>query len=125
VARVALADRSAFGRLYAMLSAQVMVDVGRVLPDPTDAVAVTRATFVEVWCLARFHAERDTDVPAWIARIAQRRATDRRSLATRSESGPVADTPQAISSRRWWASMNAIHDRYTARTLSELLGPVR
>jgi DNA-directed RNA polymerase specialized sigma24 family protein len=70
VARVALADRPAFVRLYAMLSAQVMIDIGRILPDPEDAAAVTRATFVEVWWLAQFHAQPDTDVPAWIARIA-------------------------------------------------------
>jgi DNA-directed RNA polymerase specialized sigma24 family protein len=76
--RVAAGDRAAFRRLYAFLAMRVWRDAARALPNPADARAVTRATFVEVWQLAGHHLDQEwVDIRAWIAAITARRAEDR------------------------------------------------
>jgi DNA-directed RNA polymerase specialized sigma24 family protein len=76
--RIAAGDRAAFRRLYAFLAMRVWRDAVRALPDPADARAVTRATFVEVWHLAGHHFDHDwVDIRPWIAGITAQRVGDR------------------------------------------------
>jgi DNA-directed RNA polymerase specialized sigma24 family protein len=104
VRRVARTDRSAFTSLYQALAPAVAADLRAALPDPADAAAITSATFVEVWWLARFHTASDTDVPVWITGIATRRAAERL---------PAAGHPSS--------PMPAIHDRRNELALAALL----
>jgi DNA-directed RNA polymerase specialized sigma24 family protein len=85
VTRTAVHDRMAFRRLYAFLAMSVWHMAAHRLPNPHDAAAVTRSTFVEVWHLAR-HCRTDAggDARAWVTAIAAGRVDDR----TRIRTGP-------------------------------------
>lgn len=77
VGDVAHANHHAFIRLYRTLAPRVAAELGVALRDPAAIAAITSATFVEVWWMARFHTGSDTDVLAWITGIAVRRAGER------------------------------------------------
>jgi hypothetical protein len=78
VTRTAADDRVAFRRLYAFLAMSVWRAAVRRLPNPNDAAAVTRSTFVEVWHLARHRASgADDDARAWLTAIAAGRMGER------------------------------------------------
>lgn len=80
VGRIAVRERAAFRCLYASLALPVWCDAPQALPNPADARAVTRSTFVEVWHLARHHVGQScVDTRIWIAAITARQADDRRS----------------------------------------------
>ena len=107
VHQVARADRHAFACLYERLAPAVVKSLHVAVPDPVEATAITAATFVEVWLLARFHTAADTDVPAWILGIAIRRAGERWPAEARTGTGDSASaaprpslSPQAIQDRR-------------------------
>jgi hypothetical protein len=79
VGRIAVRDRAAFRCLYAFLALPVWFDATRALPNPTDARAVTRSTFVEVGHLARHHIDQScVDTRIWIGAITARQVHDRR-----------------------------------------------
>lgn len=67
---VAAEDRAAFVDLYHRASGPLLAAVRSRRPAPPDAIAVVAAIFLEVWWLARFHAEAGVDAMAWIDRIA-------------------------------------------------------
>ena len=98
--RVAHADKRAFTQLYNELAPDVAAELRVAAPDPADAAAITSATFVEVWWLARFHTAQDTDVSAWVTGIAGRRAGERTPLSN---------------------SFHAVHDRRNELALGRLL----
>ncbi len=105
VARIATGDRAAFRCLYAFLAMPVWREAVRALPQPADARAVTRSTFVEVWHLAGHHVDHSgIDTRAWIAAIAARRVDDR--LRTSTTPCPVLGD----------------YDSHTHRELAALLG---
>jgi DNA-directed RNA polymerase specialized sigma24 family protein len=80
VERIAGGDRTAFRCLYSFLVMLVWREAIRALGNPTDARAVTRSTFVEVWHLAGQHLDHGRHgARTWIAAIAARLADDRRS----------------------------------------------
>lgn len=89
VVRVAAGDRPAFRTLYGLLAPRVWGEAVRLLP-PGDARAVTRATFVEVWRLARHHLDDETGVCAWVLGITARRVDDRIRLV--GEPSPHRDS---------------------------------
>jgi DNA-directed RNA polymerase specialized sigma24 family protein len=84
VDRVAAGDRAAFRCLCTMMSTGVWRAAVLALPRPLDARAVTRATFLEVWHLARHHVnDPPADASVWITAIAMRRIGERlRTLGT-------------------------------------------
>jgi DNA-directed RNA polymerase specialized sigma24 family protein len=86
IAGIAAGNMSAFRGLYAVLAVRVWRDASRLMPHPGDAWAVTRATFVEVWHLARFHVDAGgLDPDAWIAAITAHQLEERlRSNGRRS-----------------------------------------
>jgi DNA-directed RNA polymerase specialized sigma24 family protein len=106
VERIAVGDRAAFRCLYAFLFKRVWRTAIQVLPRPVDARAVTRATFVEVWHLARHHVDHPpAEVRTWIAAITARHVNERlRAL----------DIPCLLVDD---------YDRHLHRELAELLGP--
>jgi hypothetical protein len=105
VGRIAGGDRAAFRCLYAFRVMGVWHDAIRALPRPADARAVTRATFVEVWYLARHHVEHShDDAYAWIAAITARHVGERRR-APAASGGFLGD-----------------YDRHVHRELASLLG---
>jgi hypothetical protein len=121
VRRVAQTDHGAFTDLYGTLSAAVLTEIRRTLPERVDAGAVNCATFVEVWSLAGFHCETGTDVPAWIAGIANRRASERLRL-TNLHCGQNGIDDRARTGRPpFWDDFLATDDRRVALTLDGLL----
>ena len=75
VSRVAAGDRAAFRRLYAFMAMRVWHIVANTPLGPTDGVAVTRSTFVEVWHSARVAPH--YDARDWMARVTTDRVNDR------------------------------------------------
>jgi DNA-directed RNA polymerase specialized sigma24 family protein len=123
VRRVARADRPAFASLYDTLSPRVSVQIQQTLPDRVDAAAICRATFVEVWWLARFHVALGTDVLAWIAGIAARRGAERlRAAEFHREADELNHGADTDRGRRRVAA-NAIADRSAELALKSLLDP--
>jgi hypothetical protein len=119
---IATASRPALAELYDTLSAAVREEITPLLPAD-DAAAVTRATFVEVWFMARLHLT-DPDVVAWIAGIARRRAGERvrdSESTARVSGGP--DRTAAASD--WRADLAGIHDRRVDLALAAALGQAR
>lgn len=76
IALVATGDHTAFARLYDKLAPVVYGIATRLVQNPSDAAAVTHASFLEVWRQApRFNCDED-HVQTWVALIAHRRAVD-------------------------------------------------
>ena len=108
--RVARGDRSALSGLHDALAPDVLCTIRRRLPDAAKSMSVLRATFVEVWWLARFHTC-DGAVRAWLTGVADRRAAEH----VRGSSD-CAD---------WCAHRSdiiAIHEAHTDREFDRLLG---
>ena len=95
VRRVARGDERAFARLYDRLAPAVSDRIAAAVPDPADVAAITSATFVEAWWLARFHSAAGADVPAWIMSIASRRAGER-IAGLRAGTGDDAFPPRTV-----------------------------
>jgi hypothetical protein len=76
IRRISDDDRDAFVELFDHLSGRLFDALRHRLPSPYLAAAIVTATFVEVWWLAGFHAGQDSDVVAWMDRIAQRRIAE-------------------------------------------------
>jgi len=104
--RVAHGDRSALSGLHDALAPDVLRTIRRRLPDAAKSMSVLRATFVEVWWLARFHTC-DGTVRAWVTGVADRRA---------------AELVRGSSDRVDWSDVIAIHDAHTDREFDRLLG---
>jgi DNA-directed RNA polymerase specialized sigma24 family protein len=92
VDRIGEGDRAAFRCLYSFLVMLVWRDAVRALGNATDARAVTRSTFVEVWYLAGQHLNRrGLGTRTWIASITARLVDDRRSRPRRHVSCALLD----------------------------------
>jgi DNA-directed RNA polymerase specialized sigma24 family protein len=115
VRRIALEDRTAFADLYDALAARLLRQVQASTADPVQAAAITCATFVEVWMLARGHVDPDTDVYAWITDIVGRRAADRQPA------GRTCTQDREPWPRPWWAAAPDLHDRQMVLSLCSLL----
>jgi hypothetical protein len=85
VRRIADNDRDAFGELFDRVAAPMSNAVSRKVPDPVRVAGIVAGALVEVWWLAGGHVDPDTDVPAWITGIVNRRVGDSESP------GPVPD----------------------------------
>lgn len=82
--RISAGDRAAFRRLYTIFSKRVWRSAMLALPQPLHARAVTRATFLEVWHLARHHVNQPTlMLRVWITAVTARHIRERiRTLDT-------------------------------------------
>ncbi|WP_035799313.1 sigma-70 family RNA polymerase sigma factor [Kitasatospora mediocidica] len=77
VAKVAIGDQDAFGRLYDAVAGPVLGLVRRVLRDPAQSEEVTQEVMLEIWrTAARFRPDRGAAM-AWVMTMAHRRAVDR------------------------------------------------
>jgi hypothetical protein len=85
VARVASGDRLALRCLYAFLAVRVWHTVARALPHPSDALAVTRSTFLEVWHTAGGAGR--YDARDWIEAITAVRVDERRRVLSAHDHG--------------------------------------
>ena len=74
--QVAHGDRSALVGLHDALAPDVLRTIRRRLPDAAESMSVLRATFVEVWRMARYHTN-DGAVRGWVTGVADRRAAER------------------------------------------------
>jgi hypothetical protein len=88
VERIADGDRSALKALYLGLRESASENTRRALSRSEDVAAVVCGTFVEVWCLARFHRTADAGVRAWVISIAAVRTADLQRLALTRGPGP-------------------------------------
>ena len=102
VRRVAAKDRTAFAELHRALSPPLVAFARSRGLAPADAAAVLRATFTEVWWMARFHTSPADDILDWTMDIVLRRVADR------DDDGGASTTA---------------HDQHTASVLSGLLRP--
>lgn len=75
--RVAAGDRSAFSRLYDMLSPRAFGLILRVLVDRSQSEEVLQEVFLEVWQSAGRFAPNKGQGRSWVLTIAHRRAVDR------------------------------------------------
>lgn len=75
--RVASGDRSAFSRLYDMLSPRAFGLILRVLVDRSQSEEVLQEVFLEVWQSAGRFAPNKGQGRSWVLTIAHRRAVDR------------------------------------------------
>lgn len=109
VARTATGDRAAFRCLYAFLAMSVWRVAALGLPQPGDASAVTRSTFIELWHLAGRHSSDDPhrDLRARLAAITAVRVNDRTRILNHGGVGVVD------------------YDACVRRELRDLLGPGR
>jgi RNA polymerase sigma-70 factor, ECF subfamily len=118
VGDVARANHHAFTRLYRSPAPPVAAELRAALPDPAGAAAVTSATFVEVWWMARFHTAPDTDVRARITSVAARRAGQRPAEDTRATGHSAASGPpdgtRAMHDRRYELALAALLDHSCA-----------
>ncbi len=86
IALVAKGDHIAFARLYDKLAPVIYGIATRLVQNPSDAAAVTHASFLEVWRQApRFNSDED-HVQTWVALIAHRRAVDHALSAAMADS---------------------------------------
>jgi DNA-directed RNA polymerase specialized sigma24 family protein len=93
---VAQGDRAAFGVLYRALSPRLLPGLYTRLGDPGLARRVLTGTFIEVWRLAR-HRVPARAADAWIAAIAEHRATEQLRLIG---AGPAPAWQAAIDDAR-------------------------
>jgi hypothetical protein len=108
VDRISAGDRAAFRRLYTTFSARVWQSAMLALPQPLHAHAVTGATFLEIWHLARHHVNQPTvKLCVWITAVTAHHISERiRTL----------DTPHVFLDD---------YDRHVHCELAELLSPVQ
>ncbi|MFV2052422.1 sigma-70 family RNA polymerase sigma factor [Aliiroseovarius sp. YM-037] len=95
IARVALADRSSFDRLYELTSAKLFGVCLRVLKDRAEAEDVLQDIFVTIWQKADRYAANGLSPMTWLITIARNRAIDR----LRARRVPV-ETPDVVAEMR-------------------------
>ncbi len=90
VRAVARRDTTAFTQLWASMSGAIAVSLRPTLPDQADVIAVTAATFAEVWWMAPHHVVDDSEPTQWIMAIAHHRGIERQRGhgAVASSTGP-------------------------------------
>jgi DNA-directed RNA polymerase specialized sigma24 family protein len=119
VARVASGDRLALRRLYAFMAVRVWHAASRALPHPGDALAVTRATFLEIWHAAGGAGR--YDARDWIETITAVRVDERRRVLSAHEH---RGTPAGSAGLSGPADLIHQDDR-TRRELADALGTGR
>jgi len=113
VRRVADEDRAAFAELHGRLAARLTEHLRSAALTPRFAKAIVAATFVEVWWLARYHTDPQTDVFAWLTAIAQRR----------TEEWKRHREPTRSAQHAWIAAGAESYYRRAGLALAELLDP--
>ena len=119
VARVASGDRLALRCLYAFMAVRVWHAASRALPHPGDALAVTRATFLEIWHAAGGAGR--YDARDWIETITAVRVDERRRVLSAHEYG---DPPTGTAGLGGLADL-VDQDDSTDRELANVLGTGR
>ena len=76
LARVAEADRTAFARLYDLVSGRLFGVIGRILPRAELAEDALQETFMRIWQRAKTYDGRIASPMAWMATIARNQAID-------------------------------------------------
>jgi len=115
--RVADREPGAFARLSAALTPAVAAQLRSSPLSRADVEAITAATLLEVWWLARFHRTSDTDIWSWIADIADRRARERLELLSADAAVPAGDRPDADGTGRDPVAADDDHNRRLYRGL--------
>jgi hypothetical protein len=123
VGLIGTAHHAAFAELYDMLSGAIREEIEPLLSAQA-AAAVTRATFAEVWLMARLHVN-DSDVVAWISGIARRRAHERLRHGEVVIDGGPERTAAGSGWTGWRADVAGVHDRRADLTFASALDPPR
>lgn len=74
--QVAQGDRTAFGRLYDIVSGRLFGIIGRILPRRELAEDALQETFMRIWQKARSYDQTIASPMAWMATIARNQAID-------------------------------------------------
>lgn len=75
--RVALGDRTAFDRLYALAAPKLFGVCLRILNERSEAEDVLQETFVKIWSRADRYAQSEASALGWLCAIARNAAIDR------------------------------------------------
>lgn len=100
LAQVAQGDRTAFARVYDLVSGRLFGVIGRVLPRAELAEDALQETFVRIWQRAKSYDPAIASPMAWMATIARNQAIDlrRRSAERLSASSSELDETLADES---------------------------
>ena len=75
--RVALKDRAAFDRLYALAAPKLFGVLLRILNDRSEAEDALQEVFVKIWSRADRYAQSDASALGWLCAIARNHAIDK------------------------------------------------
>ena len=95
IARVALGDRAAFGRLYERTSAKLFGICLRVLDDRAAAEDALQEVYVKVWHGAGRYRANGLSPMTWLIAVARHHAIDRRRARARAGAGGAASVEDA------------------------------
>jgi RNA polymerase sigma-70 factor, ECF subfamily len=100
LAQVSQGDRTAFGRVYDLVSGRLFGVIGRVLPRQELAEDALQETFVRIWQRAKSYDPSIASPMAWMATIARNQAIDlrRRSAERLAASSSELDETMADDS---------------------------
>lgn len=110
VQRVVRGERQALASLYDVLAPEVLDTIRRRLSDSVESMCVLRATFVEVWWMARYQTTAGA-VRGWVTDVAAQRTAERMRIQ-----------PDAVCRHSSLTDIIAIHDAHTELELHRLLG---
>lgn len=110
VQRVVRGERQALASLYDVLAPEVLDTIRRHLSDSVESTCILRATFVEVWRMARYQTAAGA-VRAWITGVAAQRTAERMRIQ-----------PDAVRRHSSLTDIAKIHDAHAELELRRLLG---
>lgn len=97
LAKVAEADKTAFARLYDLVSGRLFGVIGRILPRTELAEDALQETFVRIWQRAKSYDERIAGPMAWMATIARNQAIDLKRRSAEKLSAAAAELDESLA----------------------------
>jgi RNA polymerase sigma-70 factor (ECF subfamily) len=97
LAKVAEADRTAFARLYDLVSGRLFGVIGRILPRTELAEDALQETFVRIWQRAKSYDEAIASPMAWMATIARNQAIDLRRRSAEKLSAASSEIDESLA----------------------------
>jgi RNA polymerase sigma-70 factor (ECF subfamily) len=97
LAQVAEGDRTAFARLYDLVSGRLFGVIGRILPRTELAEDALQETFVRIWQRAKSYDESIASPMAWMATIARNQAIDLKRRSAEKLSAAAAELDESLA----------------------------
>lgn len=97
LAQVAQGDRTAFARLYDIVSGRLFGIIGRILPRAELAEDALQETFMRIWQRAASYDETIASPMAWMATIARNQAIDLRRRSAERLAAAASELDETIA----------------------------